>query len=174
MTPEIRTADANDLWDLERAARGAARRAARVDGVLPYVLRAFVERGGPVEVDAIVAAFPDRPRDDVLDTILVLDGRDLIHLRDGRVEVAYPFSAAPTDFTVTLADGRERYACCAIDALGIAAMLGGRVRILARCHHCRAPLDFAVAAAGPGTDASGIMVWVGRRATGERRLTASL
>lgn len=172
MALEIRTAD--ELWDLERDARGAARRAAREGGVLPHVLRAFVERGGPVEVDAIVAAFPDRPRQAVLDALTGLDGQDLIHLHGGRVVVAYPFSAAPTDFVVALAAGPERYSCCAIDALGIAAMLGERVRIRTCCHHCRMPLEFPADARGPGPAAHGVMVWVGRSPAGECRLATGL
>lgn len=42
---------------------------------------------------------------------------------DGRVTVAYPFSARPTRHRVTLHDGRGYYAMCAIDALGIPYML---------------------------------------------------
>jgi hypothetical protein len=50
----------------------------------------------------------------------------LIRIRDGHVDLAYPFSASPTAFVVRLPDGRERYACCATDALGIAPMVGQR------------------------------------------------
>jgi Alkylmercury lyase len=43
--------------------------------------------------------------------------------------LAYPFSASPTPFLVRLPDGRERHVCCAIDALGIAPMVGQAVEI---------------------------------------------
>lgn len=41
----------------------------------------------------------------------------------GEVVVAYPFSATPTRHLVRLADGIRLFAMCAIDALGIPAML---------------------------------------------------
>jgi Alkylmercury lyase len=51
---------------------------------------------------------------------------DLVHrdARTGEVTVAYPFSAAPTRHRVRLSSGAEMSAMCAIDALGIAFMLG--------------------------------------------------
>jgi hypothetical protein len=51
---------------------------------------------------------------------------DLVHrdARTGEVTVAYPFSAAPTRHRVRLSSGADVFAMCAIDALGIAFMLG--------------------------------------------------
>ncbi len=172
MALEIRTAD--ELIDPELEARWTTRRAARETDVLQQVLRAFVERPGPAEVEQIVAAFADGPPDDIRADLARLDADDLIQIRDGLVEVAYPFSAFQTPFVVQLADRQERYACCAIDALGIAPMLGQRVRIGSRCHHCGEPLELLVDPAGSGLDAEGVMVWVGKQRDSERRASASL
>jgi hypothetical protein len=169
---EIRTAA--ELSDPELEARWTTRRAARETAVLQHVLRAFVERPGPVEVEEIVAAFADGPSEGIRQDLARLDGDDLIQIRDGLVDVAYPFSAFPTPFVVQLADGQERYACCAIDALGIAPMLAQRVRIRSRCHHCGEPLELGVDPAGSGLEAEGAMVWVGKQGDGERRASTSL
>jgi hypothetical protein len=62
----------------------------------------------------------------------VVDGQDVPDLRlgaDGRVAVAYPFSATPTPHVVRLPAGVTAYAMCAIDGLGIASMLGAPVEI---------------------------------------------
>jgi len=56
---EIRTAE--ELSDPAFEARWAARRAARETDVLRGILLTFVERGGPIHVEEIVSAFPDRP-----------------------------------------------------------------------------------------------------------------
>src|SRR5208282_5745849 len=48
---------------------------------------------------------------------LALDGQ-------GQITAAYPFSAVPTGIDVTLPGGVRVAAMCAIDALGIPAMLG--------------------------------------------------
>lgn len=50
----------------------------------------------------------------------------------GDVQVVYPFSLAETDISVEV-NGRERYAMCAIDALGIAPMLSVDVLIRTTC-----------------------------------------
>lgn len=172
MVLEIKTAD--ELIDPELEARWAARRAARQTDVLQQVLRIFVERDGPVPVDEITTAFPDRAPETVWDTLVSLDEEDLIQVREGRVDIAYPFSTIPTAFVVQLADGRERYACCAIDALGTAPMLGQRVRIRSQCYHCKTPLELSAGPDGPGSDATGVMVWIGKRAGGQRRIATSL
>lgn len=54
-----------------------------------------------------------------------LAAADLIALdADGGVALAYPLSAHPSRHHVELDDGRQLWACCAIDALGIPAMVG--------------------------------------------------
>jgi hypothetical protein len=172
MALEIRTAA--ELTDPELEARWTTRRAARETDVLQQVLRAFVERPGPVAVEQIVAAFADGPSEGIRQDLARLDEDDLIQIRDGLVDVAYPFSAFPTPFVVQLADGQARYACCAIDALGIAPMLGQRVRIRSRCHHFGDPLELWVDQAGSGLDAEAVMVWVGKYGDGERRASTSV
>jgi hypothetical protein len=60
----------------------------------------------------------------------VLVREDLVHTDDnGAVLVAYPFSARPRGHGVRIADGATVEAMCAIDALGIAAMLNQPIEI---------------------------------------------
>jgi Alkylmercury lyase len=63
---------------------------------------------------------------DASEAAATLARHDLVHrdARTGAVRVAYPFSAAPTRHRVRLRSGCEVFAMCAIDALGIAFMLG--------------------------------------------------
>ncbi|PYN74902.1 MAG: hypothetical protein DMD96_29150 [Candidatus Rokuibacteriota bacterium] len=171
MNLEIKTAD--ELVDRELEARWAERRQGPQAEVLRWILRAFSERGGPIPVREVEAAFPAWPAPAVRDELAALDGKDLIVLAEHEIPLAYPFSATPTPFLVRLADGRERFACCATDALGIAAMLGARILIRSRCHHCGEPLKLAADATGP-LDAGEVMVWVGKREEGERRACTSL
>jgi hypothetical protein len=172
MSLEIRTAAEMIALDLE--GRQAARRAVRETGLMQWVLRAFVERAEPVHVDEIVAAFPDRSPSSVFDAVTSLDDEDLVQIRAGRVDIAYPFSASPTPFVVDLGKEGQRYACCAIDALGLAPMLGRPLRIRSRCHHCGAALELSVDPSGPGREAAGVMVWVGKRVEDGRRACDSL
>lgn len=173
MELEIRTAD--ELFDGQFAAKWADRRAVGLLGweVFRHILGRFIDQGGPVGAETIALAFPE-PREAVTRMLAVLDEKDLILVREGRVELAYPFSAFPTAFSVILPGGRERYAVCALDALGIPVLLDERVTIRSRCHHCREPLGFSVAPEGPARDADGLMLWVGDRGDLHQKACTSL
>ena len=173
MALEIRTAAEVIALDVE--GRGAAWRGARETELLQRVLQTFVDRPGPVRVEEIVSAFPAHPSGSVLEALAKLDAEDLVRINAGRLDLAYPFSVSPTPFVIDLGAGPgQRYVCCAIDALGIAPMLGRRVRIRSQCHHCAAPMEVSVDPSGPGPDTEGVMVWVGKRAEDERRACDSL
>jgi hypothetical protein len=88
------------------------------------VLRSFAATGhAPGEAALDAAAAPHGvPAGQALAELaagdfLTLDGQ-------GQVAAAYPFSASPTGIDVTLPGGVRVAAMCAIDALGIPAMLG--------------------------------------------------
>ncbi|GAB3822933.1 alkylmercury lyase family protein [Kribbella italica] len=97
------------------------------------ILRAFAANAVPPsgkDLDALVAE-SNRTVDDVL---TALHEADAIRLdADGQIAVAYPFSATATRHRVHIADSNggevDVYAMCAIDALGIAPMLGRDTRI---------------------------------------------
>jgi hypothetical protein len=87
------------------------------------ILRAFAATGRPPTRDQLadVLAGHDTNADQVL---AGLHADDVIRLDSaGHIAVAYPFSTAPTPHRVTLASGVTVSAMCAIDALGIPAML---------------------------------------------------
>ena len=171
-TLAIKTAE--EFKALDSLERQAVRRAARETPLVRRVLRLFVDGGGPIPVADIVAAYRDGPAAAIHDTLMALDGEDLIRVRDGHVDIAYPFSASPTPFVVRLPDGCERYACCAMDALGMAPMLGQPVHIQSRCHHCAMPLEFSAMPSRPGPDAEGVMLWFGKRGDERCKVADSL
>lgn len=95
-----------------------------------YVLRTFAETGHP----------PTRADMERLTADLGLDPAAPAELGDrdavaydtrGEVRAAYPFSPTPTAIQVTWDGDRTTYAMCAIDALGISAMLDRPVTITA-------------------------------------------
>jgi len=154
---------ADELIALDVEGRGRARRAARESSTATRILQMFLDRSGPFPVGEIVARLQHGSAESVHDALAKLDDEDMIRISDGRVDLAYPFSASPTPFLVRFPDGRERHVCCAVDALGVAPMVGQAVEIRARCHHSGTPLQFATTPEGPGREAAGIMLWVGKR-----------
>jgi hypothetical protein len=154
---------ADELKGLNPLERQAARRAARQQPLARLILRTFLQQGGPIPIEDIIAASHGVRPDTLHDALVALDDEDLIRVRAGQIDLAYPFSASPTPFVVRLADGKERYACCATDALGIAPMIGQPVEVRSGCHHCNAALTFSATPQGPGSEADGIMLWFGNR-----------
>jgi hypothetical protein len=159
----------------ERAAEWAARRARRDDPLLRGIWRRFIEAGGPVTLRAASGALPGLAPEIVRARAVALDAADLIGLDGDRVRLAYPFTTGPNEFEVVLPGGRVRYACCAIDALGVAPMIGRAVRLRARCHRSGAPLAFEVdPVAGPRDAPPGSLAWVERGRWGGDRLSGFL
>ena len=95
-----------------------------------WILRQFAAEGRPsLEVTAAAAAAAGADLNQAIETFRRLD---LVHLAHGQIAVAYPFSGRPTAHRVSI-DGRpEVYAMCAIDALGIAAMLELPIEVFSR------------------------------------------
>ena len=164
----IKTAE--ELGDSDVEARAGARRSARETPVLRAVLRLFADSGGPVSVAAVAESLAGAEPE----ALATLSDDDLLLLRGDRIELAYPFSTSSTPFVVRRADGRERFTCCALDALGIAPMLNEDVEITTRCHHCNARLRFSVGPDGPSPDAHDVMMWVTRLRPDDGRACAVL
>ena len=154
---------ADELLAFGSLQRQTARRTARQQPLVRLILQTFLQRGGPIPVDDIITASRNTQAAATHDTLAALDDDDIIRVRAGQIDVVYPFSAVPTPFRVRFSGGRERHACCATDALGMAPMLGEPVEINSSCHHCGAPLQFAATPHGLGPDAEGVMVWIGKR-----------
>jgi Alkylmercury lyase len=95
------------------------------------VLAAFAETGRPLarsELQRIARADGADPAA----VLAELAERDVIAFdADGEIRAAYPFSPTPTPIQVSWEGGPVAYAMCAIDALGISAMLGRPVTITA-------------------------------------------
>jgi hypothetical protein len=144
------------------------------------ILRTFARRGhppAPSDLDQITAA-TSRSTDEVLAALHELDAIGLSS--EGQITVAYPFSAEPTRHLVRIghesagtgpgADAVEVYSMCAIDALGIAAMLDSDVRIESVDVTSGRPITVTMPAPSAGDDSrwepTEAVVFVGADAAG--------
>jgi hypothetical protein len=139
--------------EIRHAAEHARRRDARQAAALHAVWQRFLDHGAPVTVAAVGA-----PRE----AIEALHALDLVFLDGEVIHTAYPFAAGPNPWAVEVPGGVTRYACCAIDAIGLAPMLGEPVRVTSWCHETGAPIEFDVAPDGPRSLPQ-TMVWVAPR-----------
>ena len=86
----------------------------------------------------------------------------------GRMVGVRGLSLPETDHRLSLA-GRQFYAFCAVDAVGIPAALRADARVESRCHHCRAPLVVELRGGVIAESPEGMVIWAV-----ERDLTRSL
>ncbi|MGW7527326.1 organomercurial lyase [Streptomyces sp. NPDC054783] len=119
-----RSGDVDWLDPVGRGGRGRLAPAERgLRAVQQQVLRHFAATGHAPEagvLEPVVGRF-GRAAGEVL---AELAAQDFLTLDDeGRIRAAYPFSAVPTAHRVTVAGGTQVWSMCAIDALGIPAML---------------------------------------------------
>ena len=122
------TSDGGWLDALGRGGRGRIAPAERgLRTVHQAVLRAFAATGAAPGRDLLDEAATPFDSRQVLQELA--EGDFVCLDQDGRITAAYPFSAAATPHTVQITGGAAAFSMCAIDALGIAEMLGARVLI---------------------------------------------
>ncbi|MQA85739.1 MAG: hypothetical protein GEV03_14225 [Streptosporangiales bacterium] len=94
------------------------------------ILQHFADTGGPPAPDT-VRTWSTRLDVDTRDALAQLVTADLVEAEPsaGRVHGAYPFVAQPRGHQVRIDGGPTAQAYCAIDALGVPAMLGRDVTI---------------------------------------------
>jgi hypothetical protein len=93
-----------------------------------WVMTSFLESGPPST--AAVRSYALDMGLSAEEALALLAREDLMHLDShGEIAVAYPFSGRPTRHRVVLNEGRAVWAMCAIDALGMAAMLGTSLEV---------------------------------------------
>jgi Alkylmercury lyase len=134
------------------------------DRVWRAVLEGFASAGRVPDVAAIAAATGLGPAA-VGAALDRLRARDLVVRAEntGAVTAAYPFSEWVTGHRVRW-DGTVVNALCAIDALGMGAMLGRDTIIEAECRHCSAPIRVATRQQGTeiaATFPEATVVWAG-------------
>jgi hypothetical protein len=136
-----------DTGDLDRFTRGSiADRQCRLTpplrGLHRAVLRRFLQTGAAPTARWVRQAAADlglpgsAPGE--------LEAADAIHIKNGIVTVAYPFSGIPTPHRVELDGLPAVHAMCAVDALGLPIMAGRDGLITSADPHDGTPIEVSV------------------------------
>jgi hypothetical protein len=116
--------------------------------VQQHVLQSFAGSGRPPSAASLAAAAAPFGADGP-EVLARLHAADFLRLdRAGAISAAYPFSAAPTPHLVQIEGGPAVFSMCAVDALGIAAMLGTPVTITSAEPGTGSPVTVTVPAGG--------------------------
>ncbi|MEU6580209.1 alkylmercury lyase family protein [Nocardia sp. NPDC046763] len=128
------------------------------------VLRGFAATGRPPSTEELarIAARFDVSAASVLTH---LHEADVIRLDTaGAIASAYPFSTSPTPHRVRITDGATVYAMCAVDALGMPAMLGTDAVITSADPVTSDPVEIAIRAGELTAQPATTVVFLGARA----------
>ncbi|MGQ0842809.1 MAG: organomercurial lyase [Sporichthyaceae bacterium] len=157
-------ADGSTSW-LDTVGRDGRGRLAPPEGgmraVQQAVLRSVVSTG----------AMPDERALDMVsggganghEVLAVLADQDFLSVDDSGVHAAYPFSLRPTRHQVAIEDGPTVWAMCAIDALGIAPMLGRPTTIASSDPITQQPITLRVTPTAAEWQPTDAVVFAGRR-----------
>ncbi len=158
-------AAASQTWldALGLAGRGRKAPAERgLRAVHHVILRSFAATGQAPNPESLEAAAEPFNTAAVL---AELAAGDFLYLdQAGRIAAAYPFSASATAHKVQIAGSGGAYAMCAIDALGIAAMLGTSVLINSADPITAEPIAVTVNGSASEWRPATAVVFVGRTA----------
>lgn len=121
----MNTSDMSSVYPAELAVGVTSSRITRVSpqakAVHRQILHTFATTGHAPESGDLTA--PDGA--DLQKVLRELHDYDVIQLSsENNIRAAYPFSSVPTPHVVAIGGGPHVYAMCAIDALGMSAMLG--------------------------------------------------
>jgi Alkylmercury lyase len=130
------------------AARAAGRLSYPARALHQYVLAAFTSTGKPpasLEISRELRTLANLHRAEPDQVLAELSAADLLAFAaDGQIRAAYPFSPTPTAIQVNCEGGPHAYAMCAIDALGMSAMIGRPVTITAEEPGTARPITVSV------------------------------
>lgn len=124
------------------------------------VMRSFAATGRPPTTDELARVAAESSTT-VSQVLAALHSGDFLRLDEaGCIMAAYPFSALPTRHRVTPAGGVPVFAMCAVDALGIPAMLATDAEIVSTTPD-GAEVVVTVRGGCPGAEPSTAVVFVG-------------
>lgn len=93
------------------------------------IINDIVNNGKAFEIDNVA--------DDIKEIILSLKDKNALAIaEDNQIYSIYPVSAGYTNHKVTLKDGRELKAMCAVDALGATYTFNQDTKIDSKCTEC--------------------------------------
>ncbi len=134
------------------------------DVVRSSIIRHYAAVGSAPSLAELGAA-TRLPQDLLRSLLRQLRDRDLVVMDEDRIVGAYPLTSRKTEHQVHLG-GKTVHAMCAVDALGVGAMLGRDTEVVSACRHCRAAITVATSGAGTALTTvapAGTLVWSGGR-----------
>jgi len=132
------------------------------NAAMRHAFRAIVE-GRPARIDELPTVVGLSPAV-IEEAVQRLTERGVLVVEPdtGEITGARGISLAETPHHLVL-DGRQRYAFCAVDAVGIPAALGISSRVESHCYHCKTPLSVTLVAGAVVDALESMVIWAVER-----------
>lgn len=106
--------------------------------VLKFLFDTVLKSGKTPTTDEF-CSYLGKDREEITRIIDELERKDMIRRKRGTQKIinVYPLSLIPTEHRIILENGRELFAMCAADALGMPVMFNRDVTIISKCKHCK-------------------------------------
>jgi hypothetical protein len=99
------------------------------------------------------------PAETVTGILAALQRKGVLAIDADGVTVARGLSRLPTAHRLSVNEGPVVFACCAVDAIGIPAALGGNALVTSRCHACMAPIAITIAGGRLVNPPPSVIIW---------------
>ncbi len=134
----------DQIGETVRGRLAEARLSHAEDDVRKYILKEFAGTGKPPSEKTVAKAMKLPSLESAHRLVEKLHKADILTKEGGEIISAYPFSAKATRHKVIFQDGREVYALCATDAIGIHFMLHEDNSVRSRCPECENEIKIEV------------------------------
>jgi alkylmercury lyase len=114
--------------------------------------------GSPVGIPDLLSRLA-APAEAVTAILAALQQKGVLAIDADGVTVARGLSRLPTAHRLSMNAGPVIFACCAVDAIGIPAALGGNARVTSRCHACMAPIAIAITGGRLVNPSPAVIIW---------------
>ncbi len=111
------------------------------DDARKFILKEFAKTGESPSENAIAEAMNLLSVESAHELVERLHNADILTKEGAEIISAYPFSARATRHKVIFKDGREVYALCATDAMGIHFMLHEDIVVRSSCPECENEME---------------------------------
>lgn len=87
-----------------------------------------------------------KSRGNIIRTLNELEKKDILLRKRGTQEIVsiYPFSLKPTEHEILMENGKNLFAMCAVDALGIPIMFNRNVKVVSQCEKCKQKITIEI------------------------------
>jgi len=112
---------------------------------LAYIFKTILELGKAPTIEELRLSLK-KSANGIIHVLDKLEEKDLLLRKKGTQQIVtiYPLSLTPTKHQVVQEDGKNLFAMCAVDALGVPNMLNRNAKVISQCEWCKQKITIEI------------------------------